>query len=282
MTEAATRAEGQINGASDSLREQLEKIRAGLQGQIDDINRGLMQITAQLERTGASLRSTTVGAVADVERIGQRFEHTGGEAVAKVEARTQQMRAATEDVAKLLAGFGGQFDQILSHMAKAGDGIKRQEGDMVGQLQRMLTHLGTVAEKLESARNLSGNVTQQTIERLDEVVNAVQAHMNSMTAGAQTAAGVMRGIGQIYGDQTQILSKGVSEAHQQVLTMNQSIDDMQARTDRMRDGLKAQGDELMNSLRQILSQLEQTGDGLTEAVNRTLEQQANAGLQKIG
>jgi hypothetical protein len=282
MTEAAARAENQMSGVSDSFREQLERIRAGMQSQIDDINRGLMQITAQLERTGSSLRSTTVGAVADVERIGQRFEHTGGEAVAKVEARTQQMRTATDEVAKILSGFGNQFEQMLGTMAKAGDGIKRHEGDMVGQLQKMLSHLGTVAEKLEAARNLSGSVSQQTIERLDEIVNAVQAHMNNMTSSAQTAAGVMRGIGQIYNDQTQTLTKGVGEAHNQVVTMNKDIDAMQERTDRMRQALKAQGDDLMGSLRQILSQLEMTGDGLTEAVNRTLEQQATAGLQKIG
>jgi hypothetical protein len=49
----------------------------------------------------------------------------------------------------------------------------------------------------------------------------------------------------------------------------------------MRASLKAQGDDLMGSLRQILSQLEMTGDGLSEAVDRTLQEQANAGLKKI-
>jgi ABC-type transporter Mla subunit MlaD len=192
------------------------------------------------------------------------------------------MRAATEEVSKILSSFGGQFEQMLSQMAKAGDGIKRQEGDTVGQLQTMLAYLGTVAEKLEAARMLSGNVSQQTIERLDEVVNAVQAHMNTLASGAQTASGVMRGIGQIYSDQTQLLTKGVNEAHDQVLVMNKDIDAMQERTDRMRAALKVQGDDLMSSLRQILTQLEMTGDGLTEAVNRTLEQQVEAGMQKIG
>jgi len=279
ISEASTRAESQMSVASNSLREQLERIRSGLQGQIDEINRGLMQITAQLERTGVSLRSTTVGAVADVERVGQRFEQTSSEAAAQVNARTEQMRQATEDVAALLSGFGNQFDQMLDHMAVAGDGIKRQEGDTLSQLQTMLSHLGTVAEKLEGARTMSGDVSQHAIERLDEVVNAVQSQMNNMSAGAQTAAGIMRGIGQIYSDQTGALTKGVGDAHTQVLTMNKSIDDMQQRTDRMRASLKMQGDDLMGSLRQILVQLEMTGDGLSDAVNRTLQQQA---AKKIG
>jgi hypothetical protein len=281
INDAATRAESQMSTVSDTLREQLERIRAGLQTQIDDINRGLMQITAQLERTGATLRSTTVGAVADVERVGQRFDQTGGEAAAQVEARTQQMRAATEEVSKLLSGFGSQFDVMLSHMAQAGNGIKRQEGDMFTNLQTMLAHLSTVAEKLEAARTMSGSVSQHAVERLGEVVTAVGAQMNNMTAGAQTAAGIMRGIGQIYSDQTTALTRGVGEAHNQVLTMNQSIDEMQERTDRMRSSLKLQGDEMMNSLRQILAQLEMTGDGLSEAVDRTLQEQANSGLKKI-
>jgi hypothetical protein len=282
INDAATRAEMQLTGANDTFREQLERIRGGLQGQIDDINRGLMQITAQLERTGASLRSTTVGAVADVERIGQRFEQTSGNASEQVAERTRQMQKATEEVAKLLAGFDTQMDGMLSRMASAGEGIRGQQGPVVDQLQSMLGHLGAVAEKLETAREMSGNVSQHAIERLDDVVNAVQAHMNNMTAGAQTAAGIMRGIGQIYGDQTQNLSKGVGEAHTQVQTMNKSIGEMQERTDRMRASLKMQGDELMSSLRQILSQLETTGDGLSEAVDRTLQQQAADELKKMG
>ena len=51
LAEATKRADGQMPSASNQFREQFERIRAGLQGQIDDINRGLMQITAQLERT---------------------------------------------------------------------------------------------------------------------------------------------------------------------------------------------------------------------------------------
>ena len=73
--------------------------------------------------------------------------------------------------------------------------------------------------------------------------------MTKLTSGAQTAAGIMRGIGQIYSDQTSSLTKGVTEAHNQVLTMNKSIDDMQRRTDHMRSALKMQGDDLMTSMR---------------------------------
>jgi hypothetical protein len=55
--------------------------------------------------------------------------------------------------------------------------------------------------------------------------------------------------------------------------MNKSIDDMQRRTDHMRAALKMQGEDLMNSMRTILNQLESTGDGLSDAVHRRLEEQ---------
>lgn len=281
LGEAAVIAERKMTGAGDQFRDQFERIRTGLQTQIDDINRGLMQITAQLERTGSTLRSTAVGAVADVERVGHRFEQTSGDATAQIEARTHKMQAATEEVSQLLTGFDTMMQSMLARMAIAGQGLKSQEGDTVAQMQNMLTHLAAVAEKLEMARQLSGNVSQHAIERLDEVVNAVQAHMNNMTSGAQAAAGVMRGINQIYNDQTQSLAKGVGETQNQVVSLNQSIDAMQERTDRMRSSLKLQGDELMNSLRQILAQLEMTGDGLSEAVDRTLQEQAEIHLKKI-
>ena len=279
--EATSRAEIQMTGVSASLRDQLDRIRAGLQGQVDDIAHGLMQITTQLERTGASLRSTTVGAVADVERIGQRFEETSGETAAQINTRTCQMQEATAEMEQALAGLGIRFNAMLDQMSVAGDGIKNQEGDILSRVQGMLTHLGSVAAKMEEARTMSTDVSEHAIERLDEVINAVHAQMNNMTAGAQTAAGVMRSIGQIYSDQTQSLSKGVGTAHQQVLTMNDSIGDMQQRTDRMRVALKLQSDELMSSLRQILVQLEMTGDGLSDAVDTALQQKAVAGLQKM-
>ncbi|MDE1901387.1 MAG: hypothetical protein KGI37_07075, partial [Alphaproteobacteria bacterium] len=215
-------------------------------------------------------------------RVGQRFDQTSGEAMAQIDARTRKMQAATEEVGKLLDGFDAQMQAMLSRMADAGTGIKKQEGDALGQLQNMLAMLGMVAEKLESTRQMSGDVSQNAIQKLDDVVNAVQAHMNNMATGAQTAAGIMRGINQIYSDQTQSLSKGVSDAHTQVQSMNKSIDDMQQRADRMRASLKMQGDDLMSTLRQILVQLELTGDGLTDAVNRTLQQQAEDNLKKIG
>ena len=281
ITDATDRAETKISSVSDSLREQLERIRGGLQAQIDEINHGLLQITAQLERTGANLRSTTVGAVADVERVSQRFEQSQEATAAQMAASTGKMQAATDSAAKLLADFSSHFDGLLSHMAQAGDDIKHQEGNALSHLQGMLSHLGTVAEKLESTRAMSGDISQQAIERLDEVVTVVQAQMNNMAAGAQTTAGIMRGINQIYSDQTSALNKGVGDAHNQVLTMNRSIDDMQQRADRMRAALKLQGEELMASMRKILTELEMTGDGLTDAVNRTLAQQANEGIKKI-
>jgi uncharacterized coiled-coil DUF342 family protein len=52
LTSMTEKAEGQMLGASQNFREQLERVRGGVQTQIDDINRGLMQITAQLDRHG--------------------------------------------------------------------------------------------------------------------------------------------------------------------------------------------------------------------------------------
>jgi hypothetical protein len=106
--------------------------------------------------------------------------------------------------------------------------------------------------------------------------------MHTLTNNSQTAAGVMRGIGQIYGDQSQALNKNVGDAHSQVLTMNKAIDDMQQRTDRMRVSLKLQGEELMGSLQKILMQLSSTGDTLSDTVEQVLAQQAADNLKKIG
>ena len=281
LAQAAGRAEAQMTGASGQFREQLERIRAGLQGQVDDINRGLMQITAQLERTGTTLRTTTVGTVADVERISQRFDQTSKEASTQLSDKTARMRASTEEVAKLLSGFGDQLDVLLDRLAVAGDGIRRHEGSLVDQLQTALTQLGSVAEKLESGRTLAADVSEQTVAKLGSVVETIQKEMQSLTTGSQTAAGIMRGIGQIYGEQTQTLNQGVREAHGQVQVMNKSIDDMQQRTDRMRVSLKLQSDELMMSLQQILSQLSVTGDTLSETVDHTLRARAEEGLKKI-
>jgi len=281
LAQAAQRAEGQVLGASNSFREQLERIRTGVQGQVEDINRGLMQITSQLERTGNTLRSTTVGTVADVERISQRFEQSSNEAAGQLVDKTARMRGITEEVAKLLSGFGDQLDTLLDRLSVAGDGIRRHEGDLVGQMQSALTHLSSVVEKLDEGRALTSNVSEQAITRLNEVAESVQQQMQGLAAGSQTAAGVMRGISQIYGDQSQALNRNVTDAHNQVLTMNKAIDDMQQRTDRIRVSLKLQSDELMGSLQKILTQLSTTGDSLSETVDQVLQQQAQQNLKKI-
>lgn len=281
LTEATSRAENRIVTTGDTLREHMESIRGALQGQIDEIGHGLMKITAQLERTSTSLRSTTVGAVADVERVSKRFEETGASAAAQVDTGTARMRHAMEEVGGLLASFSGRFDQMIEHMARAGADIRTQEGGALEHMQSLLAHLSTIADKVENTRSLSGDLSRHAIEKLDEVVTAVQSQMSNMAAGANTAAGIMRGIGQIYNDQTTALNKGVSEAHNQVAGMNKSIDEMQQRTERMRTALKTQGDDLMRTLSQILMQLEATGDGLTEAVGRTLEAQVAEGAKRI-
>ena len=281
LTQTAERAENTMLTASGSFREQFERIRAGVQGQIDEINRGLMQITAQLERTGTALRSTTAGTVADVEKISSRFEQTSSQAATQLVDKTNRMRSTTEDVAKLLSGLGDQLDVLLDRLAQAGDGIKRQEGGFVTQLQTALSHLGSVAERLESSRMLAGNVSEHAVSRLSEVAATVEQHIENLSNKSEASAGILTRASRIYGDQTQSLNKGVQEAHSQVVVMNKSIEDMQQRTDRLRVSLKLQGDELMGSLRQILDQLENTGDGISDAVGQVLRDQAAGGLGKL-
>jgi ABC-type transporter Mla subunit MlaD len=276
LAEATKRADGQMQSATNQFREQFERIRAGLQGQIDDINRGLMQITAQLERTGTTLRSTTAGTVADVERISQRFDQTSREAGAQLAEKTARMRGATEEVAKLLGGFGDQIDVLLDRLAMAGDGIRRHEGDLVNQLQTALSHLGSVAERLETSRALATNVSEQAASRLNDVVETIQHEMQGVASGTQTAAGVLRGLGQIYGDQAQALNSGLKDTRTEMQAMNSSIDEMQQRADRMRVSLKLQGDELMTSLQDILQQLGNAGEALNEAAEDR-DQKKNVG-----
>ncbi|HUY68345.1 MAG TPA: hypothetical protein VMV79_03485, partial [Alphaproteobacteria bacterium] len=278
----AQAAEGKLLSASSTFREQLERIKGGVQGQIDDINRGLMQITAQLERTGSALRSTTAGTVADVEKISQRFDQTSKEAAAQLVDKTARMRVSTEEVAKLLSGFGDQLDVLLDRLSMAGDGIKRHEGDLVGQMQTALTHLGSVAERLETSRKLAGNVSEQAVARLSEVSGVLEKQMASISDGSQTITGLLRNVNQVCGDQTQSLGKGVSEAQTQVLAMNKSVEDMQQRTDRLRVSLKLQGEELMNALAQIQRQLAETGDAMAETVDHVLQDQAAQSMKKIG
>lgn len=281
LSQASQKAETQMLGSSGQFREQFERIRSGLQGQIDDINRGLMQITAQLERTSNSLRSTTSGTLSDIEHISQRFDQTSKDASTHLTDKTARMRSSTEEVAKLLSGFGDQLDVLLDRLALAGDGIRKHEGDLVGQLQTALTHLDGVAGKLEESRNLTTNVSAHAVSRLNEVMTEIHRDLQSLTTSSQTAAGVMRGLGQIYTDQTQTMNANVTGANAQVQEMGKSIDEMQQRADRMRVSLKMQGEELMGSLQLILQQLAETGDMMGETVDNVLQERATAELHKI-
>ncbi len=282
LVQATQRAEGQLLIASNSFREQLERVRSGVQTQIDDINRGLMQITAQLERTGNTLRSTTSGSLTDVEKLSSRFDQSSKEAVTQLTDKTARMRVATEDVARLLGGFGDQLDVLLDRLSMAGDGIKRHEGDLIAPLQTALSHLSSVAERLETTRTLTVNVSEQAVARLSEVANTVERQLSGLSDGSQTATGLLRGVGQIYGDQTQSLNSSVNEAQDQVKAMNDMIESMQQRTDRLRVTLKLQGEELMGSLEQILQQLANAGDTMENTVDQVLQEKAAKGLQKIG
>lgn len=281
LSQITERAEGQMLGASQSFREQVERIRSGVQVQIDDINRGLMQITAQLERTGSTLRTATANTVVDVEKVTARFDQASKDTATQLTDRTARMRVITEELAKLIFGFGQQIDGMLDRLAKAGNGVKQNESDLIGQLQVSLTNLGKLAERLDSGRILTADISDEAITRMTEVAEIVEKQMQTIKDGSETVTGIVRGVGKMYADQTQGMNRSVVEAQSQVLVMNKSMEEMQQRADRMRVSLKLQGDELTGSLAQILRQLSETGDTMSDTVNLVLQQQAEQNLQKI-
>lgn len=278
MTE---KAEGQMQGASANFREQIERVRSGVQTQIDDINRGLMQITAQLDRTGTSLRTAMAGTVVDVEKIATRFDQTSKETANQLTDRTARMRVATEEVAKLLGGFGDQIDGLLNRLGTAGEGIKRHETDLVGHMQQAFSHLGAVAERLNSTRVLAENVSEAAVAKLSEVAQQVDKQMRHMAEGGQTVTGIIQNVSQTYVDQVSRVNGSVMESQQQISAMTRSIEEMQQRTDRMRVTLKLQGDDLMGSLEDILRQLSGAGDAMSTAVDGSLQRKAADSLKKI-
>lgn len=278
MTE---KAEGQMVGASQNFREQLERVRSGVQTQIDDINRGLMQITAQLDRTGTSLRAAMAGTVVDAEKLAGRFDQTGKDMSSQLTDRTARMRAVTEEVSKLLGGFGDQIEVLLDRLGLAGDNVKRQETDFVGHLQQAFVHLGSVTERLDSARVLASNVSEAAVSKLAEVGETVDKQMRSIADGSQKVTGIVQSVTQTYADQAQKISSTVLDAQQQVISMTQSIEDMQQRTDRMRVTLKLQGDDLMSSLESIMDKLNDAGDAMSDAVDSTMQQKAINSLKKL-
>ncbi|MGE4350739.1 MAG: hypothetical protein AB7E52_00960 [Bdellovibrionales bacterium] len=278
MTE---KADSQMQGASQSFRDQVERVRSGVQTQIDDINRGLMQITAQLDRTGASLRTAMAGTVVDVEKIATRFDQTSKETANQLTDRTARMRVATEEVAKLLGGFGDQIDALLNRLGSAGEGIKRHESDLVGHMQQAFSHLGAVAERLNSTRVLTENVSEAAVTKLSEVAQQVDKQMRHMAEGGQTVTGIIQNVSQTYADQVSRVNGSVVESQEQIVAMNKSIEEMQQRTDRMRVTLKLQGDDLMGSLEEILRQLSGAGDAMSTAVDGSLQRKAIDSLKKI-
>ncbi len=282
LAAAAEGAEGKMASASQSFREQLERIRNGVQTQIDDINRGLMQITAQMERTSTSLRSASAGTVTDIEKISARFDQTSKEAAHQLTDRTARMRVATEEVGKLLNGFGDQMDVLLDRLSTAGDGIKRHESDLLGQLQSALGNLGTVVEKLEVGRNLTSEVGDKAVAKMAAAAEEVERQLRGLQEGADSVQGVVGGVGRMYAEHAGEMNRSVAEAQSQIISMNGSIGEMQQRADKMRASLKSQGDELLGSLEQILRQLSATGDAISDTVTDVLQQQAERNLERIG
>jgi len=125
-------------------------------------------------------------------------------------------------------------------------------------------------------------VSEHAVARLSEVAATVEQHIENLSNRSEISAGILTNASRIFGNQTGSLNRGVQEAHSQVVVMNKSIEDMQQRTDRLRVSLKLQGDELMNSLKQILDQLENTGDGIGDSLSQALRaQSAAAGINKV-
>ncbi|MGE0108274.1 MAG: hypothetical protein AB7S81_00705 [Bdellovibrionales bacterium] len=277
----AEKAEGQMGKASKSFREQLEAVRSGVQTQIEDINRGLMQITAQLDRTGTSLRSALAGTVVDVEKIANRFDKTSKDTTNQLTDRTARMRAATEEVGKLLNGFGTQIDVLLDRLGMAGDGIKRHEGDLTNNLQHAFKQLGEVAERLDSTRVLSTNVSDAAVSKLDEVSKMIEKQIRSMAEGGEKVAGIIQNVAQTYTGQTQKVNSSVIESQEEIINMGKAMEEMQQRTDRMRVTLKLQADDLMDSMETLLSKLSGAGDAMSDAVDTSMQRRAAESLKKI-
>lgn len=278
MTE---KAEGQMLGASQNFREQLERVRGGVQTQIEDINRGLMQITAQLDRTGTSLRAAMAGTIVEAEKMAGRFDQTSKDMSTQLTDRTARMRVATEEVSKLLGGFGDQIEVLLDRLGLAGDTVKRQETDFVSHLQQAFVHLGSVTERLDSARVLASNVSDAAVSKLAEVGESIDKQMRGVAEGGQKVAGIVQSVAQTYADQAQKVNGTVLDAQQQIIGMTKSIEEMQARTDRMRVTLKLQGDDLMTSLESILDKLNGAGDAMSDAVDGSMQQKAINSLKKF-
>jgi hypothetical protein len=255
--QVAQKVESQLMVSSATFREQLEKMRGATQLQIDDINRGLLQITAQLERTGNTIRNTTGGTVVDLDKIAARFQNISGGVAQNVTEQADKLKRATEEAAQLLVGFGDQFDAMLDRMAMAGDGIKRYEGTMSQELSGMLSLLGNLNERLDSSRVMTNTVTEQALVRLSEVAKLIEKQMVSLADGSQTAVGIVRNAGESYARQAEDLQKiiGQTKAHFEELT---------ERGDFVRTNLKNQGQDLVRSLADIMTQIESVGESIQQ------------------
>jgi hypothetical protein len=267
LLNASQKVEAQMQAASASFREQLERMRSSVQLQIDDINRGLMQATAQLERTGTALRTSTQATAADIDKVASRFDQTALAANQQLNDRAAKLRSVTEESAGLLSSFGDQFDTLLDRLAMAGDGIKRHEGSLNSELQGMMSQLTSLTERLDASRVMTGTVAEQAIARMADVAQTVERQLVSLADNSQTAIGVVRGTGSAYQEQAKSFADSIQQTKQQ-------LDDLQLRSDRMRVALKMQGEDLINSLAQIMAQLESVGESTQMTIDK--------GLKKIG
>jgi hypothetical protein len=173
------------------------------------------------------------------------------------------------DVVEVLEGFGKRFENMVSSISNNSRQAVSHESGVIERLQQMLTHLSAIAEKLEATKTISGDAAQAAIDRLNEVVIVVQDQMIKLTTSSQSAAEALQGVGEICSKQTDRLTKGVTNARDQVVDMARNFDDIQRRSDHIRMSLKVQGEELMTSLGGIMSSLETTGDGMTSVMDKT-------------
>jgi hypothetical protein len=168
------------------------------------------------------------GTVVDVEKIAGRFDQTSKETAAQLSDRTARMRVATEEVAKLSAGLATKSTFFSTVSARRANGIKRHESDLVGHLQQAFSHLGTVAERLDSTRVLASNVSEAAIAKLNEVgqkrrkANARHGRRRPVVHGHRAK------VTQTYADQAQRVNGTVLEAQNQIISMSKAVEEMQA------------------------------------------------------
>ncbi len=260
LVEAASKGEAQLGEATQGFREQMERVRSGVQGQVDDLNRGLMQLTAQMERTGAALKATTAGAATEVEKTTVRLDQASRDTTTALTERTARLRVAVEEGAELLKGFGQQIEGLLDRLASASQGIKGTEGELASHLHVALANLRGIREGLEAGRVLARNAAEDAVAQLVGVRAELERQVKDVQDGAETVTGLVRKVSEAYTGEAQGLNTVVLGAQEHVLETGQAIGGLQDRAGQLHATLKVQTQDLMFRLEHVLQQLAEAGE----------------------